>query len=383
MGLEGGNGNVVHRPPREAGPAPEEARRGRRQEGLGAGREAAGAKLPSDYKAFIDRYGSGEFARFFIVYNPFSETVNLLEKFKSHGKNYAESHDSDPENYPLAVFPEVPGIIPWGHDTNGHTYFWFVKDKKKPDEWTVVWDEGDDQGFEEHDFTFSEYLLGVLQGEIDPLAGNYPNEDSFVFEPLILGDPDPRLRELTEAIRAEDVKRIRELAAAGVDLNAAATDDFPSIITASQRGAAMVKLLLELGADPRKVKSDRTSPLEGPVFGNDFESVRALLDAGADVNATWTRWGHNALSVAYDERMIRLLLASGCKPTGANYSDGRTPLYFAIENDKPDLVRLLIEHGADVNAKILPKKKVSPLSFAKELKRKEIVKILKQAGAKE
>lgn len=108
-----------------------------------------------------------------------------------------------------------------------------------------------------------------------------------------------------------------------------------------------------------------------------------LLDAGADVNATWTRWGHNALSVAYDERMIRLLLASGCKPTGANYSDGRTPLYFAIENDKPDLVRLLIEHGADVNAKILPKKKVSPLSFAKELKRKEIVKILKQAGAKE
>ena len=101
-----------------------------------------GAKLPSDYKAFIDRYGSGEFAHFFIVYNPFSETVNLLEKFKSHGKNYAESHDSDPENYPLAVFPEVPGILPWGHDTNGHTYFWLVKDKKKPDEWTVVWGRG-------------------------------------------------------------------------------------------------------------------------------------------------------------------------------------------------------------------------------------------------
>ena len=343
-----------------------------------------GAKLPSDYKAFIDRYGSGEFAGFYVVYNPFSRTVNLLEKFESHGKNYAESHDSDPENCPLAVFPEVPGILPWGHDTNGHTYFWFVKDKKKPDEWTVVWDEGDDQGFEEHDFTFGEYLLGVLQGEIDPLAGNYPNEESFVFKPFEVGDPDPRLNELTAAIKAEDVKRVRELAAAGVDVNAPSTENFLSpIITASRMGAAMVKLLLELGADPRKEKSDRTSPLSGPVYGNDFESVQALLDAGADVNATWTRWGHNALCDAHDERMIRLLLAAGCKPTGADYSSGRTPLYFAIENDNPGLVRLLIEHGADVNAKILPKKKVSPLSFAKGLKRKEIVKILKQAGAKE
>jgi SMI1-KNR4 cell-wall/Ankyrin repeats (3 copies) len=343
-----------------------------------------GVKLPSDYKEFIDRYGSGEFAGFFLVFNPFSKTINLLDKFETLGASYRDSHDSDPDNFPLAMFPEVPGMIPWGHDTNGHTYFWLVKNKKTPDEWTIVWDEGDDQGFEEHKWTFSEYLLGVLKGKIDARAGNYPSDDSFRFEPLPVGSSDNRVDELYQAVDAQDESKIRELATAGVDLNAPNKDGFTALLKASQTGYAMVRLLLDLGADPKKSTLNEHSLLEGPAYGDDFGSLDALLAAGADVTMSWTKWKTNALNSACSEKMIRRLIDAGCKPTGQDYSENQTPLFWAVQNDNPEVARLLIEHGIDVNARArYPRKGITALGLAKDLKRTTILKILKAAGATE
>ncbi|HEX3315461.1 MAG TPA: ankyrin repeat domain-containing protein [Gemmataceae bacterium] len=345
-----------------------------------------GVKLPSDFKEFIDRYGSGEFAGFYIVYNPFSasDASNLLARFESLGGQYRERHEDDPDNFPLDMFPQVPGMVPWGHDTNGHTYFWLVKNKKTPDEWTIVWDEGDDQGFEEHKWTFSEYLLGVLQGKIDALVGNYPNDDSFRFEPLTVGSADNRVDELYEAVDNEDVAKIRALAEAGIDLNAPNKDGFTALLRASQTGYPFVRLLLDLGADPKKSTINERSLLAGPARGDDFKSVDALLAAGADVTMAWSKWKTNVLNNAYSEKMIRRLLEAGCRPTGQDDSYQQTPLFWAVECDKPKTARLLIQHGVDVNARAsYPRKKITALGFAKDLKRTEIVKILEAAGAEE
>ena len=36
-----------------------------------------GAKLPKDYKQFIDQYGTGEFANFFCIFNPFTAAAAI------------------------------------------------------------------------------------------------------------------------------------------------------------------------------------------------------------------------------------------------------------------------------------------------------------------
>jgi uncharacterized protein len=101
---------------------------------------------------------------------------------------------------------------------------------------------------------------------------------------------------------------------------------------------------------------------------NDVESVKYLVDAGADVNQV-TEYGWTPLLTATNNRHYKLgtfLLEHGADPNLAN--KGRwTPLYLATDNrnieggdypvPKPDLdsleyVRTLLDYGADPNARI-------------------------------
>lgn len=101
---------------------------------------------------------------------------------------------------------------------------------------------------------------------------------------------------------------------------------------------------------------------------NCLECAQSLLDAHAGVNQT-TRYGWTALLTAIQNRHYKLaayLLDHGADPNIAN-NGGWTPLYIAVDNRNieggdypvrdPDMdhlafIKLLIAHGANVNARI-------------------------------
>jgi ankyrin repeat protein len=110
------------------------------------------------------------------------------------------------------------------------------------------------------------------------------------------------------------------------------------------------------------------TPLVYAVRANDLESVKVLLDAGADINQT-TGYGWSPLLVATQNRYYALgkyLLDRGANPNLGNKGEW-VPLYLATDNrniesgDYPvrkgdmehlDFIKLLIAKGANVNARL-------------------------------
>lgn len=95
--------------------------------------------------------------------------------------------------------------------------------------------------------------------------------------------------------------------------------------------------------------------------------LNLLLETGADVNAKdkfgWTSIFKVVNSPdAHGERCLRMLLAHGARSDEKdNY--GRTPLMFAADHGHLGLMKILIDHGADVNAQAVSCYRSPPLNI--------------------
>lgn len=111
--------------------------------------------------------------------------------------------------------------------------------------------------------------------------------------------------------------------------------------------------------------------------------TKALIEAGADINAVEPRYKSNAFHLAAqgssNPRIVETLLNAGANPEAKNYL-GETPLILAMSNPEASIARALIKHGADVNATDYQGHSV--LYFAEKEKRNNLAKLLKEAGAK-
>ena len=76
------------------------------------------------------------------------------------------------------------------------------------------------------------------------------------------------------------------------------------------------------------------------------ETVKALIEAGADVNAK-DEDGNTPFHFAKDAEIARLLIDKGANVNAKN-NKGETPLHFA---KNAEIAQLLIDKGADMNAK--------------------------------
>ena len=105
-------------------------------------------------------------------------------------------------------------------------------------------------------------------------------------------------------------------------------------------------------------KAFQTDALLRAIAAGDVKKAESAIAAGADVNvdkySDFTGYEKNALNIAMFHKrteMVRLLLENGADVNAKSELSGRTPLMSAAGIDgKTEIVRLLLENGADVNA---------------------------------
>ncbi|MDE3195720.1 MAG: ankyrin repeat domain-containing protein, partial [Acidobacteriota bacterium] len=178
---------------------------------------------------------------------------------------------------------------------------------------------------------------------------------------------------------ATDVARVRVLIDHGAEVNVVSEDlRTPLMIAAGiPNGRDAVKLLLDHNANvnPTRHPDTESSPLAQAALAADPETMRMLIDHGADVKASAVA----AVSVALAQgcqACLDLLIRNGLeKPVytaalqiAANFSDAAT-------------VRMLIDHGAEVDAPDPLGHTALAYAAGSDLVRPEVVKLLLDRGA--
>ena len=233
---------------------------------------------------------------------------------------------------------------------------------------------------------------------------------------------EPRIAAFMQACRAGDVAALREL-----------LQDDPGLarerLAAGSHGLHLafrhpdaLRLLIAHGADPNvRDLGDNASPLHLAAANAELESVRVLLDAGADAQGTGDLHNGDVIGWAMregNEAVIQLLLERGARHhifsamalgdrdlvrrlvaenpglllrRRSRFENGQTPLHAAFA--PPDgvgflagkadyaMLSLLIELGADLEA--ADDKGRTPLAVAMLRGDREAMRILKAAGAVE
>lgn len=128
-----------------------------------------------------------------------------------------------------------------------------------------------------------------------------------------------------------------------------------TVLSSATRSADFetIKFLLDNGADVNGCKDHLFTPLEGAIRGNRADVVQYLLDDGADADVFYT------------------------------YDDGNTssrPLTVAIQEGYFDVVKILVDHGVDLDYKEgWPSGKDTPLEIAESRKSQHIIDYIKSA----
>lgn len=144
------------------------------------------------------------------------------------------------------------------------------------------------------------------------------------------------------------------------------------------------EMLLEEQAD------DPNERLMGGVFLEDADKIMSAIKDGADVNYIRPTSGSTPLSMAVyngSNDIVRVLIDNGANPNISDSADvgiNASPLHWAVDKNNKEIIRILLDAGADANLK--DRYGSSPLYWvvtktADEPSKPEMVEMLVKAGA--
>lgn len=177
----------------------------------------------------------------------------------------------------------------------------------------------------------------------------------------------------TKITKPETSGKVRETKVSPKAMQASKPD--PEIIQA--RKAARAALSPE-----EQKKLDRA--LVEKAFSSREQELKRLISAGADIETVGDWHGLRLLSAVAREdipKIAKLLIDSGAD-LEAKGIHGLTPLILAARYGRTEIAKMLIDAGADVHATAYEGKETA-LTQATAFKHTEIIELLKAAGAKE
>nr|XP_018903806.1 PREDICTED: tankyrase-2-like [Bemisia tabaci]XP_018903807.1 PREDICTED: tankyrase-2-like [Bemisia tabaci]XP_018903808.1 PREDICTED: tankyrase-2-like [Bemisia tabaci]XP_018903809.1 PREDICTED: tankyrase-2-like [Bemisia tabaci] len=209
-----------------------------------------------------------------------------------------------------------------------------------------------------------------------------------------LKEDDPLIR----AIEAKDLETVRFLIETNDKYKPRIQEDPELLITAvSRENVELVELLIHHGANVNAKSQEGPTPLSQAVALDNIELTRLLISKGADLKYDTESL---SLAVAWDYRdndVVELLLQNGANPNARSrgiefaifamgpkrcvrrLERGRTALHLAADLNKKETLRLLLAYGADVDRKTL--NQLTPLFIAVKRDHGDIVRVLLESDA--
>lgn len=202
----------------------------------------------------------------------------------------------------------------------------------------------------------------------------------------------PRNDELVQAANAGDLETVRRLIEGGANPNSVDRHGMGPLLTFYPE---VTRFLLMHGANPDVQRNENIAPVIVGISGC-LECLRLMVEARANVNRASHYNGETALHAvagSTDLQSVKLLLDYGANPnartkpgmrTYALWRDarvrGETPLHRAAAWGSPEVIQLLLDAGADPT--IRDANRDTPLSWASwYLREKSIIDLLWYEGS--
>jgi ankyrin repeat protein len=167
---------------------------------------------------------------------------------------------------------------------------------------------------------------------------------------------------MEQAIRKGQINKVRQLLDGGADIGKRIRDGETYLhVAIANRRDNIARLLLERGADINARDSGNETPLAFAVdtIDPDIDFIAFLLRRGANVNVQniWNQTPLLKAAVRGHDEIIRRLIEAGAE-VNIQDADGNSPLHAVVqrevetvENGFERSTRILLENGADPNAK--------------------------------
>lgn len=189
------------------------------------------------------------------------------------------------------------------------------------------------------------------------------------------------LDSLVKAVKFDDVGAVQKALSHGADPNATDDQGMPLIVLAArEKSDKVAKALIDNPkTDVEKLDTAGENAMMLAALNGDAGLVKALIDKGAEVNKKGWAPLHYAAANGHDD-VVRLLLDNSAY-IDAGSPNGTTPLMMAARGNHLSTVKVLLDAGAD--SRVKNQLGLSALDFAKRYHAKDVEEGLQDMYARE